>query len=143
MKINLHRLDDKFHLLATNEDGNEVHLDVTEEEGGSGQGAGPMQAVIMALGGCSSIDIILILNKARQVVEDFDIEIDYERAQGEVPALFTTIHLGYRFTGNLDVDKVRRAINLSLDKYCSVAKILEKTATITASFSINGTPYDL
>ena len=66
MKITLHRLDDAFHFLATNETGNEVHLDVSPEEGGSGQGAGPMQAVIMALGGCSGIDIVSILKKGRQ-----------------------------------------------------------------------------
>ena len=142
MRITLHRLDDAFHLLATNEAGNEVHLDVSPAEGGAGQGAGPMQTVIMALGGCSSIDIILILQKARQNIERFDVEIDYERAKDQVPALFTTIHVHYLFTGDLDAGKVRRAVDLSMNKYCSVAKILEKTATITSSFSINGTRYD-
>ena len=141
MRITLHRLDDAFHFLAANEDGNEVHLDVSPEEGGAGQGAGPMQAVIMALGGCSGIDIVSILKKGRQDLQGFDVEIDYERAVGEVPALFTQIHAHYLFTGNLDVEKVRRAVDLSLNKYCSVAKILEKTAQITASFSVNGTQY--
>ena len=143
MNIHLHRLDDAFHLLATNEAGNEVHLDITEEEGGSGQGAGPMQSVIMALGGCSSIDIILILKKQRQDLRDFDIDITYERAKDQVPALFTRIHAHYVLTGDLDPAKVRRAIDLSLNTYCSVAKILEKTAPITASFSINGTRYEM
>ena len=143
MKITLHRLDDAFHFLATNETGNEVHLDVSPEEGGSGQGAGPMQAVIMALGGCSGIDIVSILKKGRQDLQGFDVEIDYERAEGEVPALFTRIHAHYTLTGNLDPEKARRAVDLSINKYCSVAKILEKTATITASFSVNGTRYTL
>ncbi len=143
MNIHLHRLDDAFHFLATNEAGNEVHLDVTEEEGGSGRGAGPMQSVIMALGGCSSIDIILILKKQRQDLRDFDVDIAYERAKDQVPALFTRIHAHYVLTGDLDPAKVRRAIDLSLTTYCSVAKILEKTAPITASFSINGTRYEM
>ena len=143
MKITLHRLDDAFHFLATNEAGNEVHLDVSPEEGGSGQGAGPMQAVIMALGGCSGIDIVSILKKGRQDLQGFDVEVDYERAAGEVPALFTRIHAHYTLTGNLDPEKARRAVDLSINKYCSVAKILEKTATITASFSVNGTRYTL
>ncbi len=143
MNIHLHRLDDAFHFLATNEAGNEVHLDVTEEEGGSGQGAGPMQSVIMALGGCSSIDIILILKKQRQDLRDFDVDIAYERAKDQVPALFTRIHAHYVLTGDLDSARVRRAIDLSLNKYCSVAKILEKTVPITASFSINGTRYEM
>ena len=143
MNIHLHRLDDAFHLLATNEAGNEVHLDVTEDEGGAGQGAGPMQSVIMALGGCSSIDIILILKKQRQDLRDFDVDIAYERAKDQVPALFTRIHAHYVLTGDLDSARVRRAIDLSLNKYCSVAKILEKTVPITASFSINGTRYEM
>ncbi len=143
MNIHLHRLDDAFHLLATNEAGNEVHLDITEEEGGSGQGAGPMQSVIMALGGCSSIDIISILKKQRQDLRDFDVDIAYERAKDQVPALFTRIHAHYVLTGDLDPAKVLRAIDLSLNKYCSVAKILEKTVPITASFSINGTRYEM
>ncbi len=142
MRITLHRLDDAFHFLANNEAGNTVHFDISEEEGGTDQGVGPMQSVMMALGGCSSIDIISILKKGRQDVQDFDIEIDYERAERQVPSLFTTIHVHYLLTGNLEVEKVRRAVDLSIVKYCSVAKILEKTATITTSFSVNGTRYD-
>ncbi len=142
MKINLHRLDDAFHFLATNEAGNEVHLDVAPEEGGAGQGTGPMQILIMALGGCSGIDIVSIVKKGRQDLQGFDVEIDYERAQDETPALFTRIHAHYILTGNLDPNKVRRAVDLSMNKYCSVAKIIEKTAQITASFSVNGTRYE-
>ncbi len=141
MRINLHRLDDAFHFVASNEDGNTVHLDVTPEEGGTGQGAGPMQMMIMSLGGCSAIDVISILKKQRQRIETFDVEIDYARAEGEVPSLFTTIHAHYVLTGDLDPAKVRRAVALSLGKYCSVTKIIEKTATITASCSVNGTRY--
>lgn len=143
MNIHLHRLDDAFHFLATNEAGNEVHLDTSPEEGGAGQGAGPMQTVMMALGGCSAIDIVSILQKGRQEIEGFDIDIAYERATDQVPALFTKVHVHYLLSGALDVEKVRRAVDLSLHKYCSVAKILEKTASITASFSVNGTRYAL
>jgi len=141
MRINIKRLDDAFHFEATNEAGNTVHMDTSPSIGGSGQGAGPMQLLVMALGGCSGIDIVDILKKSRQPIEDFSIELDYERAKGQVPALFTDIHVHYHLTGDLDVNKVRRAVALSLDKYCSVAKILEKTAQITSSFSINGTRY--
>jgi putative redox protein len=101
-----------------------------------------MQTVMMCRAGCSSIDVISILKKARQDVQDLDVEVEYERAEGEVPSLFTTAHVHFLLTGDLDVDKVRRAIDLSINKYCSVSKIIEKTATITASFSINGTRYD-
>lgn len=143
MKIQLERLDDAVHFLATNEAGNQVHLDTGPEDGGSGQGAGPMQAVIMALGGCSGIDIVSILKKSRQELQKFRVEIDYERETDQVPALFTTIHVHYLFTGDLQHAKVRRAVDLSINKYCSVAKILEKTATITVSYSVNGARFDL
>ena len=142
MKISIQRLDDAFHFLANNEAGNTVHMDTSPANGGSGQGAGPMQLLVMALGGCSGIDIVDILKKSRQPLEDINIEVEYERAKGQVPALFTNIHVHYQLTGNLDVNKVRRAVTLSLDKYCSVANILEKTAQITASFSVNGTRYE-
>ena len=143
MRVSLNRLDPPFHFIARNDAGKEIHLDTGIGEGGTGKGVGPMQAVVMALGGCSAIDIALILSKGRQEVEGFDIEIDYERATDQTPALFTGIHAHYVLTGDLHVGRVRRAVAMSLDKYCSVAKILEKTARITASFSINGTRYNL
>ncbi len=143
MRVTLKRLDQPFHFVARNDAGNEIHLDTGVEEGGTGKGVGPMQALAMALGGCSAIDIALILSKGRQEVQSFDIEIDYQRAIDQTPALFTEIHAHYVLTGNLHVGRVRRAVSMSLEKYCSVAKILERTARITASFSINGTRHGL
>lgn len=142
-KVTLHRLDDKFHFLAKNSEGNTLHLDTGPQEGGSGQGVGPMQAVAMALGGCSGIDIVLILKKQRQNIQKFDTVITYERAEQETPALFTKIYVHYEFEGDLDPGKVHRAVDLSINKYCSVARILEKTAQITVSWSINDVHYSL
>ncbi len=136
--VTLQRLDDKFHFLATNSTGNTLHFDISPEEGGTGQGVGPMQAVAMALGGCSGIDIVLVLQKQRQDLQKFDTVITYDRAEDETPSLFTNLHIHYEFEGELDPDKVHRAVDLSVNKYCSVAKILEKTASITVSWSING-----
>ncbi|MCY4170160.1 MAG: OsmC family protein [Bacteroidetes bacterium] len=142
-KVTLSRLDNKFHFVGTNSAGNSLHLDTSPDEGGSGQGVGPMQAVAMALGGCSGIDIVIVLDKQRQDLQKFDTTITYERSQNETPALFNTLHVHYEFEGNLDEDKVRRAVDLSINKYCSVAKIIEKTAPITVSWSINGQHYSL
>ena len=139
-KVTLRRLDDKNHFLGTNEAGNTLHFD-TDPPSGNGQGVGPMQAVAMAIGGCSGIDIVDILRKSRQPLEDLDTTVEYERAG--TPALFTRIHVHYALTGDLHADKVRRAIDLSINKYCSVAKIVEKTADITVSYSINGASYEL
>ncbi len=137
-EVTLQRLDDKFHFLATNSNGNTLHFDISPEEGGTGQGVGPMQAIAMALGGCSGIDIVIVLRKQRQDIQKFDAVITYDRAEHETPALFTKLHIHYEFEGDLDPDKVYRAVDLSVNKYCSVAKILEKTAPITVSWSING-----
>ena len=139
-KVTLRRLDDKNHFLGTNESGNTLHFDTDPPEG-NGQGVGPMQAVAMAIGGCSGIDIVDILRKGRQKLDGFDASIEYER-EG-TPALFTHIHVHYALTGDLHPGKVRRAVDLSINKYCSVAKIVEKTAAITVSYSLNGTRYEL
>lgn len=136
MRINVKRLEAPYHFVASNEAGNEVYMD------NGPKGAGPMQMLIMALAGCSGIDIVQILDKGRQPVDTFEVELDYDRAKDQVPALFTRIHAHYVFTGDLDAGKVRRAIELSIDKYCSVSKILEKTVPITYSFSVNGTRYE-
>ena len=86
MKVTLTRLDDAFHFAGRNEDGVETHFDLTEAEGGTNQAPGPMQTVAMALGSCASIDVVLILNKQRQTIDSFDIEIDYERGVPPVVA---------------------------------------------------------
>jgi len=142
MIITLDRVGEPFHFEARNESGNVVHIDTTPEKGGTGQGAGPMQLVAMGLGGCSAMDVVTILNKQRQQIESLSIQIDAERATDQVPAVFTDIHLHYALGGNLDAEKVRRAIDLSLEKYCSVSRMLEKTARITYSFSVNGERYE-
>lgn len=142
MRVTLDRTDGAFHFVGRNQEGLETHFDTSIEEGGTGSAPGPMQTVAMALGACSGIDIVSILNKARQEIESFGMEIDYERATDEVPRVFTKMHVHYSLTGDLDVEKVRRAVELSLRKYCSVAGMLEKTATISHSFSVNGETYD-
>ena len=139
-KVTLKRLDDKNHFLGTNESGKSLHFD-TDPPSGNGQGVGPMQAVAMAIGGCSGIDIVDILRKGRQDLEGLDTTIEYER-EG-TPALFTKIHVHYALTGDLKPEKVRRAVDLSINKYCSVAKIVEKTAAISVSYSVNGAHFEL
>jgi putative redox protein len=101
-----------------------------------------MQLVLSAAGSCSSMDIISILKKMKQDLRDFEVEVTAKREPDKVPSLFTEVHLHFKLSGNLEEDKVGRAIELSMTKYCSVVKILEKTAKITSSFEIltNHTP---
>ncbi len=136
MKIQIERLNNAVHLRATNEDGATLEMDGSPAVGGENKGFRPMQMLLAALGGCSTIDIVSILKKQRQPVDDIAITVEGEREQGVEPSLFRDIHVHFTLKGNLDEDKVRKAVDLSMEKYCSVAKTLEKTATITYSFSV-------
>jgi putative redox protein len=143
MKIVLDRVDDAFHFQAKNEDGKIVDIDGAPAIGGHGEGVRPMQMLIMGLGGCSGIDVVLILKKQKQIIEDLKIELDAERFEDQEPALFKKIHVTFNFKGaELNDKRVKRAVALSMDKYCSVAKILEETAEITYGATINGVPVE-
>jgi uncharacterized OsmC-like protein len=137
MKIVLNRKNKACHLLATNDDGNIISIDGAPQLGGENLGFRPMQLLAAGAGSCSSMDIISILTKQRQKLDDFQVIVEAEREQNVVPALFSDIHLHFVLTGDLDEDKVKKAIQLSMEKYCSVVKILEKTARITYSYLIN------
>ena len=95
-----------------------------------------MELLLMGIAGCSSIDIVMILEKMHQPLEDLEIIVDGTRAEDQIPKVFTAIHLKFIFTGALKDNKVKQAIDLSLEKYCSVSKMLEKTATISYEYEI-------
>ncbi len=124
------------NFIATTESGHEISIDGSDQVGGQNRGARPMEIVLAGLGGCSSIDVMSILKKSRVDVADCKIEINAERADA-VPSVFSKIHVHYIFSGNqLDQKKVSRAVSLSMEKYCSVTRMLEKTADITYDFEI-------
>src|SRR5688572_3500018 len=136
IKIELKRLNNAFHFEAANENGNSVHIDASPDIGGTNQGMRPMQMVLAAMGGCSAIDVVNILKKQKQDLKDIKITITGEREKDAVPSLFTEVHAHYKLFGPIDKDKAEKAVSLSVDKYCSVAKTLEKTAKVTYSFEI-------
>ncbi len=121
---------------ATNDSGNIISMDGAPSIGGQDKGFRPMELLLAGLGGCSSIDIIGILKKQRQELKNIEVEIDAEREKDKVPSLFRNIHIKFKLEGNLHESKVKKAIELSMDTYCSVAKTLEKTAKITYEHSI-------
>lgn len=138
MRIELKRLDDAFHFEAISETGNIAHMDAGENVGGHNKGVRPMQMLIMGIGGCSAIDIVLILKKQKQIIEDFQISIDAERENGKEPALWETINIHFKLKGQIDKDKAERAVQLSMEKYCSVSKTLELAgAKVTYKVSVN------
>lgn len=136
MKIELKRIDDAFHLEATNEAGNTLQTDGSPDIGGSNKAFRPMQLLLAGIGSCSAIDVIHFLRKQRQELEDIQITVTATRHEDQVPSLFKTIHVQFRLFGDLDEKRVERSVNMSMEKYCSVAKILEKSATISWEYSI-------
>lgn len=136
IKIEINRLNDAFHFEASNENGNKVQIDASPDIGGTNQGMRPMQMLLAAFGGCSAIDIVNILKKQKQPLEDIKITVNGEREEGVVPSVFVKVHAHFRLFGKVDQTKADKAVSLSVEKYCSVAKTLEKTASVTYSFEI-------
>ena len=137
MLIKLRRFDKDYGFEATNEAGAKLTLDAGPAIGGHGQGLSPMQAVLAAIGGCSGIDIVSILKKQKQEISGFEMTVHGEREPGTAPAPFTAIHIAYHLTGNVDPEKAQRAADLSIQKYCSVSKMLEQSAEITYEVKVN------
>jgi len=136
VKIEIHRVDQDFRMEAVNDKGNSIIMDAGASDGGHDSGVRPMQLLLAAMGGCSAIDLIGILRKQREPLTDLKITVTGEREQGVVPSLYTEVHVHFRLFGNINQDKAKRAVELSVEKYCSVAKTLEKTAVVTHSFEI-------
>ena len=135
MKVSL-SLIDGVHFAAETGSGHRILLDGSPEIGGQNLGARPMEMVLVGLAGCTALDVISILRKARQTVSDCRIEIEAERAD-TVPRVFSRIHLQFRvFGNNLKASVVERAIKLSLEKYCSVTMMLNKTAEISHAYEL-------
>lgn len=131
MEIELNLLNNAYHFEAKNEQGNSISIDASPAIGGENKGPRPMELLIMGLGGCSGIDVLSILRKQKIEPEGFRIKLHADREKDAVPSLFTEILVEFIFKGNIDPIKAERAVKLSMDKYCSVAKTLEKTATIS------------
>ena len=135
MKVVLNRVNKDVHFSIRNTEGNNVEVDGSPEIGGVGKGVRPTELVLMGAASCSAIDVIEILKKMKQPLEDIQVDVEGTKQQ-EIPKVFVKIHMHYTLTGNLKEAKVARAIELSVTKYCTVSKMLDKTAEITTSFEI-------
>ncbi len=126
----------KASFEGKSESGHTVVMDGSPDIGGENRGPRPMELLLLGMGGCTSIDVMLILGKGRQDVTDCVAHIDAERAPAE-PKVFTKIHVHFVVSGRgLDPKRVEKAIHLSAEKYCSASIMLGKTATITHDFEI-------
>lgn len=123
-------------LLGESESGHALVMDGSPEFGGRNLGIRPMELMLIGLGGCTALDVINILKKSRQQVTDCVIEVDGER-HDDHPKVYTRIHVHFIVTGHHLKDvHVKRAVDLSAEKYCSVSAMLGKTATITHDYEI-------
>ncbi len=127
---------DNMSFVGESASGHAVVMDGPPEFGGRNLGIRPMEMLILGLGGCSSFDVMMILQKSRQKVEHCEVELDYERAEKD-PKVYTRIHMHFIITGrDVDAKRVAKAIELSAEKYCSASIMLGKTAEITHDFEI-------
>ncbi|MGY8866603.1 MAG: OsmC family protein [Methylophagaceae bacterium] len=111
-------------------------MDGPENLGGHGTGMRPMELLLLGLGGCTSFDVVEMLKKSRQNIVDCVVEIDGQRSES-IPKIFTDIHIHYIITGsNIKEAQVKRAIELSSEKYCSASLMLGKSANITHDYEI-------
>ncbi|HYD66743.1 OsmC family protein [Azospirillum sp.] len=116
--------------------GHAVVMDAAPDVGGRNLGVRPMEMLLLGMGGCSSIDVVMILKKGRQPITDCVVELEAERAATD-PKVFTKIHAHFIVTGRgLDPKKVERAVALSAEKYCSASVMLGATAAITHGFEV-------
>ncbi len=122
--IQLSRVNGDFGFVATDQNGHSIKMDSSPESGGENFGVRPMQTLLMGLGGCSAIDVISILKKQRQEVVDYKMTISGEREAGKEPSLWKDITVEFHLYGDIDPDKASRAVDLSMNKYCSVAATL-------------------
>jgi putative redox protein len=118
--------------VATSPSGHAMAIDSDRE---SNKAPGPMELVLMALGACTATDVVSILKKKRQKLESLEVVCSGERA-AEPPTVWTKLEIVYRLRGELDEGAVKQAVELSEEKYCSVAAMLKKTAKISWRYEI-------
>lgn len=122
--------------LGESGSGHSVVMDGAPEAGGRDLGVRPMEMLLLGMGGCTAFDVVEILQKGREPIEDCVVELDGDRSE-EIPKVYTRIRVRYIVTGNgLNPTKVERAVKLSAEKYCSATIMLAKTADVTHEIEI-------
>ena len=137
MKVSISRQNNAVHFEGINASGNTLQMDGSPAIGGEDKGVRPMELLLFGTAACSCIDIVMILQKMRQDLKDLKVDVEGQRDKENTPSVFTDIHLHYKFWGDLNPTKVEQALKLSMEKYCSVSAMLDKTAKITYEYTIN------
>ena len=138
MKVALERINNDYLFEVSNDHGHRVFLDNKTKTKGSVKGISPMELLLMGLAGCSSIDVVAILQKQKINPTSLKMEVEGHRPEGVIPRLFHEIQVNVFLEGDFSPEKALRAVALSFEKYCSVSKTLEHTANITHKVYLNG-----
>ena len=138
MKVSLERINEDYLFEVTNSNGMSIRLDNKSKTTGQVKGISPMELLLMGVAGCSSIDIVAILNKQKINPKLLKMDVKGHRNENDVPALFYQIDIDIYLEGDFSPEKAKRAADLSFEKYCSVSKTLEPTAKITYKVFLNG-----
>jgi putative redox protein len=135
MKVRIKWIENAV-MLGESGSGHAVVMDGPPESGGRNLAIRPMEMLLLGMGGCTALDVVHILRKARQPVSDCVAEVEAERSE-QVPKVFTRIHVHFVVSGDGLADKqVARAVQLSAEKYCSASLMLGKTAEVTHDYEI-------
>ena len=138
MKISLNRINEDYLFEATSSNGMNVLLDNKSKKEGKVEGISPMEVLLMGVAGCSSIDVVAILNKQRINPVTLRMEVEGVRDPNAVPAPFQEINVSLFLEGeDISPEKAKRAAQLSFDKYCSVSKSLDPNIKINQIIFVN------
>jgi putative redox protein len=136
MKATLRRVGG-LGLVAKADSGHWVVMDASPEAGGFGGGSSPMELLLIALGGCTAMDVLTIMAKKRVKLDDFEVALEADRAETH-PKVLTAIRMIYRFYGeDFKQSDLETAVQLSEEKYCSVSAMLRKAATIETAIEVH------
>ena len=136
MKIHLKRVNNSVLFEATNGRGHTVRIEGSRDIGGTDTAPSPTELLIMSQAGCTAIDVVELLKKMRQPLNHIEIETEGHRDPNRIPKVFTGIHLHYKLYGNVLPEKAEKAITMSIEKYCTVSKMIDQVAKITHSFEV-------
>ncbi len=123
--------------FAAEIDGHKIQVDAKKESGGDGKGPRPKPLMLLALAGCTGMDVVSILEKMKVELDSFDLEVIGDMTEDH-PKVYTNMHIIYKFGGkDLPLDKLEKAINLSQEKYCGVSAMYRKSFLVTHEIKIN------
>ncbi|MBN9299580.1 MAG: OsmC family protein [Filimonas sp.] len=124
------RTSGDYGFTATDAKGHSLKIDIPEDQGGNGDGLRPMQLLLAGLGGCSGVDIVSILKKQKQELKNLAIKIDGEREHGKEPSVWARLEIIFEIEGDVEDAKAFRAVDLSMNKYCSVGETLRRAGAL-------------